>query len=97
MIFLIKWIKTYFNFSTIKLLGPETRIFENVAWNSFPRFISIVSIPNGSILGTLKLSPKSPVAKRGLNSSTESNMHLSKFGSVLEHVFMDSAKKINKN
>lgn len=60
-------------FFKIKLLGPDTNKFLNVALKSLPRCILISSMKSGSIFGIVKFSPMSPKIKHQINTTLHSN------------------------
>lgn len=93
--------KSYFNFETMKLLGPLTSKPLNDAVNSGPRLNWILSKPNGSS-GTVFTSPKSPVANRCRNPLITVRIHSLGFGAFREQVFIAEArlwkrKNLNEN
>lgn len=47
--------------------------------------------------GTIKSLSRTPEARRGCNSLTDSIMHSDNFGWFLEHTFIEFAKIFNKN
>lgn len=73
------------------LLGPLTLMSEKFALKSGPRSITMRSINNGSNLGTLKSSPKSPDAKFGRIFSTDCSTHWAGFGELRGHRSMIGA------
>lgn len=76
----------------MKLLGPLTKILLNVALNSGPRLMLMLSKYNGSSGTVLNPSPRSPIASAFFNLLISSKIHFSGCGRFREQVVIDDAK-----
>lgn len=80
----------------MKLLGPLTRLFVNVALNSGPRLNLMTSMGNGSNGTILNPSPRSPMASIRRNLFVSFKMHSSGLGRFREHAVIDEAERKQK-